>query len=80
MPSWNPGAKLARLTFRLQGQGRGVVLHSSFHDTDWRRRTASVCLLRFGHEITAARLQLHAIPIYFDLQVVKRAVWLHIVE
>jgi hypothetical protein len=36
MPSWNPGAKLARLTFRLQGQGRGAVLYSSFHELDWR--------------------------------------------
>jgi hypothetical protein len=34
--SWNPGAKLARLTFRLQGQGRGAVLYSSFHELDWR--------------------------------------------
>jgi len=38
------------------------------------------CLLRQGHEITAARLRLHAIPIYFDLQAVKGAVGLHTAE
>ena len=36
--------------------------------------------LRLGHEVTVARLRLHAIPIYFDPQAVKGAVGLHTAE
>ena len=52
MPSWNPGTKLARLTFRLQGQGRGAVLYSSIGEAE----PLVFGFLRLGHEITAARL------------------------
>jgi hypothetical protein len=74
------GAKLARLTFRLQGQGREAVLFSSFHELDWRAEPLVFGFLRLGHEVTVARLRLHSIPIYFDLQAVKGAVGLHTAE
>jgi hypothetical protein len=57
MPSWNPGAKLARLTFRLQG-GRAVEQFSTLHFTNSIGEAEPLVFgfLRLGHEITAARL------------------------
>ena len=74
-----PQTKLARIMFRLQGS---VEQSSTLQCTILIGKTEPLVFsfLRLGQEITAARLQLQAIPTDFHFQPMVSAVGLHIAE
>jgi len=72
--------RLVRLTFRLQGKAVEQLSTLHFTNSIGEAEALVFSILRQGHEITAARLRLQAISIYFHLQAVKGAVGLHVVE